>query len=444
MKLRASIPFRAYLEGDNPADLAVSTEFRHKDLSVRIAFVGDEPLALPAEPVKHVRRLRGFDIEVDGDETLKALAGEGDGWALLKLIADISNRVLTGVRNFGIVAHVEPLRASRDFTDQWLRVLNAEITDDGETWNRVRPNGTLEEMLADRFLLSSERVGELTIAEWKVAEEAIQDGLKAGPEREFFTNAVEHLRVGNLRMAVVESVICLEIVLSEWLHDILPQRGINRSKLKELLSPQIGLSTKLGLLLPLLLSASEREAIQEGHVLQTVTWRNGIVHKKGSLPDGIDSAVVRQGVSAVLALAARLADKRDRVRLAPKLRSIAEQVAGAHGGPLASIEVLGQHHYMIIMDFPLSEEFPDDAKLLKVAAALGEGLHEYDPRSRPAENVWIAFKQGTEIIARWGLGQLEKTGKQPLPSIAAILKIVNRPPEPRPEGSPEQSGEKQA
>jgi hypothetical protein len=428
MKLRASVPFSAYLESENPADLFPSTDFRHKDMAVRISFFGDDPLQLQGGALKHFRRLRGFQVEVQGDVALRELTKRPDGWPLLKLIADISNRVLGSIRNFGTVAHLEPLRVSANATDRWLRVLQVEASDDDEPWAAVRAAGTLEDMLADTFLAARERVGELSSADWKLAEEAIQDDLKPGPEREFFTNAVEHLRVGNLRLAVVESVICLEIVLSEWLHHVLPLRGVARNRLKELLSPQMGLSTKLGLLLPLLLSDHDRRFIGEDLVHRTVKLRNGVIHKTGNLPDGVASGAIRQGVGAVLLLATTLADKRDLLRRAPELSNLAAEVAVSCGIPLPNIRMLDRHEYTAWVEFPLAEDVPTDDKLTAVAVGLTNRMEQYDPRFQSRDVHWISFLRGPrQIIAIWVQGKLEKMPKPTPapPSILKILKILN-------------------
>src|SRR5206468_3398356 len=130
------------------------------------------------------------------------------------------------------------------------------------------PMRDLQDMLTDRFLLFQENIGELNINDWTLVEEAIQDDLKAGPEKEFYTNALEHSRVGNLRLAVVESVISLEILLAQWLHQVLPTRGVR--KVNDLLKPQLDLFTRVNLLLPMLLRTDRLELVNLDDVARTV------------------------------------------------------------------------------------------------------------------------------------------------------------------------------
>ena len=309
--------------------------------------------------------------------------------------------------------------------DRWLRALRAEVSEDGNTWTRLRTTEKLEDTLADRYLLRNERVGNLSAAAWPVITEAVQDDLKAGPEREFVINAVEHSRVGNLRLAVVESVVCLEIVLGEWLRQVLPNRGIQESKIKGLLSPQLGLSTKLELLLPLLLSRDEIEKLDVGLVIRTIRLRNTVIHKTGNLPTGIPEEGVRNGIVATVELATKLAEKRDWLRVAPDLHQIAQQTATASQVPLLSIEAIFPHHYAVSFDFYF-EQFPTDDQLKELASDLGSRLSAYDPRFKADTNLWILFRQLSKTVSAWGEGRLKKL-KDPMPS---LLPLKPKPPTP--------------
>jgi hypothetical protein len=426
MKVRATVPFRAYLKGQDPDSLSPSMEFTHKGMQVQLEFSADDVLQLPGELSEYFRRLHGLRLLMTGDEKLQQLASAENGWPLLNLIVRVANRVALAIRNFGRVAHVAPLRVSEAETDRWLRALHIETSDDGQEWKPVRATESLEEMLADRLLLARENIGEMNVSEWAEVEEAVQDDLKAGPEQEFLTNAIEHLRVDNLRLAVVESVICLEIVLTEWLNKVLPNRGIPPARVKELLRPQLDLSTRIGLLLPLLASSAELASIKQDDVVRTIKFRNDIAHRLGNLPDGVDQGMVREGVRAVLVLALRLADNRDRLRRSPELEGIAREVAAAHGVPVPKINVIGRHDYTVGFEFPLDKDFPGDGVLTAVATDLTGRMVQYDARFQPAEKVWIVFKQPTEVIAVWVAGELKKTGKKPLPSVSGILSILER------------------
>jgi hypothetical protein len=75
-------------------------------------------------------------------------------------------------------------------------------------------------------LLRREYLGRFQIANLSEVQEAIEDNLAAGPERVFLANALEYLRIGDLRVAVVESIICLEILLGQLLPELLAASSV--------------------------------------------------------------------------------------------------------------------------------------------------------------------------------------------------------------------------
>lgn len=83
--------------------------------------------------------------------------------------------------------------------------------------------------------------------------------------------------------------------------------------------------------------------------------RNGIVHKTGNLPDGIDPESVRTGVMAVLSLAGLLAGAREVEIIVPKLDKI-WQKSGLYAR--GEIQQVGRHEYLIKVDFYYAQVFP--------------------------------------------------------------------------------------
>jgi hypothetical protein len=159
MKLRASIPFAAFLEGEQTADLSPSTEFRYKGATVAVSFGGDDRINLTSKPETYFRRLRVLRIEIEeGESRLRVLAEAGNGWPLLKFLAGASNRVLRSARNFGMVAHLEELRVSDEESDRWLRALNVEVSEDGNKWRR-EPGRVADEPAFGARRTSREHVG---------------------------------------------------------------------------------------------------------------------------------------------------------------------------------------------------------------------------------------------------------------------------------------------
>jgi hypothetical protein len=424
MKLRATIPLSAYVTAEHPDDLSPTTAFAFRDVQVHVEFLGDPSLELPGPPGSHFTRLRGMRIELTGGERLQTLLSPEKGEALLKVLVKVTNRILSAIRNFGTVAHVQPIKVDAD-TDAWLRALGVESSDDDQTWSPVRVAPSFETLLMDRFLLFQEKVGELNVQNWGLVEEAIQDDLKAGPEREFYVNALEHSRVGNLRLAVVESVICLEIVLTQWLHVILPQRGV--VKVKDMLRPQLDLNTRLKLLLPLLLEKDLPPSINLDDVARNVGFRNKVVHDSGNLPD-VATDLIRSGVSATLQLARWLAVHRDRLVRQSELDNLGEAIGTAFGLPKPKVYQVDRHDYSVFFDFPFPGELPNDERLEAIAHGVHEKVAGFDPRYRPGRMPAVpsvSFGQLNQTISVWLDGKLRRVAKPKPTGLLNIARLLS-------------------
>jgi len=409
--------------GEHAEDLAPTTAFEFKGLQVQVEFLGEQVLDLPGPPISHFRRLRGMRIELTGGEDLRTLLSPEKGEALLQVVVKLTNRVLVAIRNFGTVAHVQTVKVTADRTEPWLRALHVESSEDGQTWNPVRSAPGLETVLMDRFLLLQENVGELNAKDWGLVQEAIQDDLKAGPEREFYVNALEHSRIGNLRLAVVESVICLEVVLTQWLQLVLPKRGVG--KVNELLGPQLDLSTRVKLLLPLLLERDSLSSLKLDDVARNVNYRNKVAHVIGNLPD-VPADLIRSGVSATLQLAHLLAIQRDTMVGEPALDKLAETMGTLFGLPKPKIFAFGRHEYSVYFDIPVSDELPNDDQLEKISTDVHKRLAAYDRRYRPGNLPpsvpSVAFTKLGQPTAVWLDGKLQKVAPRPKPS--GLLEIA--------------------
>ncbi|HEX9868845.1 MAG TPA: hypothetical protein VGC99_09670 [Candidatus Tectomicrobia bacterium] len=144
---------------------------------------------------------------------------------------------------------------------------------------------------------------------WAEIVEAIRDDLPVLPEQEFTVNAREHLDLRNFRLALVESVIGLEIVLHRHLLAYLRiHKKVPQTRVQEFLSPNLTLATRLSGLLDLTLPPDALQQINLGNVRKAVGWRNKVVHVTGRLPDGISHSELREAISAVLELTQQLGD----------------------------------------------------------------------------------------------------------------------------------------
>jgi hypothetical protein len=118
-----------------------------------------------------------------------------------------------------------------------------EISTDGECWTnlpRSKGFGFLQLFLASKFSRSARILedAKLNVALWPDIVETLEDKKEPPPELEFLTNAIGHLRERNFRLAVVESIVCLEIVFTQFISNYLSiSVKVKKKNLQRFLSP---------------------------------------------------------------------------------------------------------------------------------------------------------------------------------------------------------------
>jgi hypothetical protein len=300
--------------------------------------------------------------------------------------------------------HIREFKPSEVGGEQWLDLLSVETSMDGLTWTRLgQPPDDLGYLLARRSLLNREPLGELRIDRYLAeVQEAIEDDLAAGPERAFLANAVEHAQRGDLRVAVVESVICLEILLGQLLPPLLEESSVPPAALTK----EITLFHRVQMLVPLLLPQEAARA-DLAAVLKTIRWRNEIAHKSGYLPNGVPEKTIRAGITAVVLLSQGLARKRDALERAPRLKQLSQEIAARFAVREPTIKWHMRHMYGVSFPFFL-DPVPATDRLAEISQAVVKELTHMDPRCQPENDVVIFFsKLGTEV-ATWQGGRFHE------------------------------------
>ncbi len=220
------------------------------------------------------------------------------------------------VRNVGFVPELpESLPRNKPLEDI-MRSWKPEMSSDGVTWANALPPvselryGSLFGIFGrSGFASSFDSMPELKIFYWSRIREVLEDNLEIAPEDEFLTNTIGHLRACNLRLALVDAVIGLEIVLTRYLRCYLATiKKMPDKRIDSFLRNDFGLTPRLAGILDLTMHESYLRDIKLDQVLQAVTWRNHIVHKTGQLPPHVPVETLREHIDAVLELARTLAN----------------------------------------------------------------------------------------------------------------------------------------
>lgn len=325
MKVRCTLPVSIYLVGESEQSLSVSTSFEFHNLNVSVHIPPTTTLKTKPEDDKtdYFFRSEGIDLtleELSGVAYLTDMIKAKDREGLVDLLSKIANRVLLAIRNFGAVPHIREFHPASTGHDALLMGWKVEFSE-GEAWHPLPSTG---EMLAGfaALVANAEPYREMNVRRWPDIAEAIADELEPAPEQEFYANCIEHLQERNFRLALVESVICLEIVLSQFLRNYLQlQKAIPKERVEKFLSPNFGLTARVAGLLGLTLDAETLGEIDIGSVLTAVSWRNKVTHETGHLPTGIDEKTLRKHIVAVLVLSWYLARRRDAIAAEPELRT---------------------------------------------------------------------------------------------------------------------------
>jgi hypothetical protein len=290
------------------------TRFTYKRLQCSMGLICSSPFDDSRENYSHFVEDLEFTIREDPPKnTIQSLIDTRAYQRLINIMRTIVNRCLRSIRNFGRVAGVHELpRVEDQETEELLELWHAEASVDGLNWMPIGQGSNFYRLAMGR-LFGLARTGttiedaKLDMQRWAEIEKAIHDDLSPLPEQEFIVNASEHLHLRNFRLALVESVIGLEIVLSRYLSTYLHiHKKVPQARIEDFLSPNLTLSTRLSGLLDLTLPLDVLHQINLGNIRKAVGWRNKVVHVTGQIPDGISNSELREVISAVLDFTQRL------------------------------------------------------------------------------------------------------------------------------------------
>jgi hypothetical protein len=411
MKLRVRLPIDLYLSGSNCENLVCSTAFEHRSWTVTLCLEPWEVLEKPEIGVlkKYFRITRAILLLVDDANSPLKIAGllpPSEHSDLVKHLAKLINRVIRVFHSFGLVSSLEEIRKiGSDDADRTLRTWRVEQRAvETDSWipivaPEVKPDGTerisSSDSLAKNFLQA---------ARWPEIEEALQGKLEPPPEREFGANCIQHLITGNYRLAVLESIIGLEIVLADYLREALREKGFSDEEAKNnVLTPSITLHFRANILLRLMLSKDDLAQANLQEVLKVNHWRNTVVHRRGNLPQELPEKEIETGVKAVVSLTQLLSLRRDELRASPALRTLATKVGKKFGVPAPSFWY-GFHHFRIahFRVFTL----PPPERLHEMVGDIAEGLSNIDEFFRAERHLTVVFRGPFgNLLAKWSDGK---------------------------------------
>ena len=415
------------------ADLTVSFTYQHYDVTLTIVGGNVEKATWvkPEDSCQWYRR--ATDLVLTIAETERSTHHIADlitvplHEELLKLIEGVTLQVLRVIRSIGIVPELPESLPRNESLYEELQLWAPEVSEDGVTWAPVFPPAPPRTLLG---LSNARKEGfamnaELNTHHWYKIREVLEDNLEIPPEDEFLTNTIGHLRGRNYRLAVVEAVIGLEIVLSRYLDAHLAIfKGIPKKRIKDFLRHDFGLTARLSGILDLTLHESYLKEIKLDQVLRAVDLRNGIVHRKGRLPPEIPPETIRNAINSVLDLARTLAELHIGTLALPDQKKISEAVMRNWSGRISwpRIWIQPWHRVTVVVECfgdPLSRD-----EMKNIAEEFGAHLKARDPRFDLAANLHVNYYHGfpREYFGQYWVGCVRLKGEalfEPSPNSTA-------------------------
>ena len=405
--IRFNIPQRIALYGLLGTSLDVSTSFFFKRIQVGVCLPGGEITEFPS-PHDHriiysTRKADTIRIVLRDSidhPCLRDYISTDRRNDFIKLVTRLALRILTVIRHVGDCPEVPVTLPEHEVMDR-IRFWKFETSSDGDSWEKLQPIDTEKYDLFSFGLglglgLFSDfpQTGWLDVRHWPRIAETLEEDKKIQPEDEFYTNAKKHLSEENLRLAVLEAVICLEIVLTEFLRmDMSVSKGFKKKQVESFLT-NTGLTARLTGVLGYALDQSYLKDMDL--VLKTVHWRNQITHNTGNIPEGIPHDTVKNGINAVLRLAKALAERRDGITAQPKLNKVAALLTKAWDNTfMVRIRQLPWHEVIAeVTHFTV----PTEDTMNRIATETSRLLSEGDKRFVCKQHLRIAFQANGESV----------------------------------------------
>jgi hypothetical protein len=416
--LRFKIPVNFYIVGDSNEKIELETFWVSSEVKWKISFLGPDKTTsnLPLPPTndkqynKLVHSILIESISENEDQKIGDLIEGIYRSKLAKIILSIGNRCIEVLRNIGRIYNLKtyPLDSTdneRTFFIQW----NVEIKQQSEDWHYIdgEPEGLLEYLLHFGVTRPSD-TPEFDGSNWYFVEEYIQNEIEIPPEFIFSANAIEHSRAGNYRVALLESVIGLEIILTKYLRVYFADFKKTGKYLyeKALTSTNLTLNIKITLLLQLTLKPENLKNINWKSIVQAINWRNKIMHASGDFPANTQKADIVDGILAIINLSIFLGYETERLLAYHPLHEIALKVKDENSLESLSLELTNRHGVRAYSTLIERTDFPTKEQVIRIAENLSTLLSNRDKIFDPNKHLLLEIFDLGERRAVWLAGKL--------------------------------------
>ena len=303
MFLEFNLPIRINLFSSEKENLNNTfTNFNYKKYNCFLKLKSEKDIIeyKEKEKITYTRNYHGISITIEDNDkgTIENFVKEQSMAKILKLINLVSNRCLLVFRNYGNLTKVKEFSLRLDSKDieqvkSFFMMLDIKVSKkNNNKYEKILEYWGFKIDIAKEFtsiwlqesyfnVYGEEDLGYNT---WLVIKDALENNLEITEERYFFVNSLEHIRNNNIRLAVIETVISLEVAVNKYLKNYLKLKNIPNDRIGNLINPQIGIYSTVSVLLDLSIEEELMKTIEIDEVLKLITLRNNIIHNNKQIP----------------------------------------------------------------------------------------------------------------------------------------------------------------
>jgi len=252
------------------------------------------------EKITYTRNYHGISITIEDNskDTIENYIKEQSMVQMLKLINLISNRCLLVFRNYGYLTKIKEffLQLDSKHIEQFksfFMMLDVEISkNNNNEYEKILKYWDFKIEFFEEFTIGLTQESYFNIYKkeyleydtWLDIKDALENNLEITEERYFSVNSLEHISNNNIRLAVIETVISLEIAVNKYLKNYLKFKNIPNDRIGNLINSKTGIHSMVSVLLDLTIEEEVMEHIKIDEVLELITLRNDIIHKNKKIP----------------------------------------------------------------------------------------------------------------------------------------------------------------
>jgi hypothetical protein len=402
MLIAFEIPICMEVWGPKPSNIEnLNVAFKYGKQLCSLVFYGESVNEIEGDTKLYSRNIDKIIFQVtDIDAHLETRVQKKNWVEVEAAIRKIANRLIKALRNHGKVVFLHELTTPANKYEAEIRIRQwkVRVGNNVDGLNELLPNfGLLGELSSNSFLAQfpAQQFPALYIYNWLNVLESLKstDSPFLPEENEFTVNALENLRLKNYRLAVMEMIIALEIVLDKFLRIYLKDfKEVPSKRINKFLSPQLGLTAKVAAILNITLEEYEIADIDFDIVLKVIEWRNNIVHEVGNKLPIEDHQRIEDALTKVQLLIHRIRFKIDILRDCLEFKKIGASISEKY--VLPEPKIIRTMTYSVSVRFIIIEDshsMLEKDKVVEVVNDLKDMFARYDCRLEDYLDLKIGF-----------------------------------------------------